>query len=539
MRRVRSLAGVILALSVGAAWVGQPTPATRAPVLEALIDNLRAEGTLEIKGRTIYADPVVLAVYERRSYEPLWSDVDLDALLRAVHSTSTDGIDPDIYHETLLTGLSILPLGPELSAELDLLATDAFVRLSRDLRYGRVPQVESDVPGPKLGPFGSPDPPGEILRVVASGLLEQRVAELRPSHFEYDRLVRGLVELRAIERRGGWEPIPTGPTMLRDSADARIPLLRHRLILTGDYRQEGQGASDPDPMSFDRALETAVRHFQHRHGLNEDGRVGGATLASLNVPVEGRIEQVRVNLERARRAERDLPAEYVSVNVPGARVYMSRGSTVEFETRAVVGEEETQTPTFDALMSYIELNPTWTVPRGMVEELLEAVLDDPRYLSDRQMHVLSSKGVAVDPTTLDFTAFTPETFPYVFHQEPGPLNPLGRIKLIFPNEYAIYLHDSPARWAFAEEERLFSHGCVRVEDPVGLAMAVLHEPDTWDREALEDAIAEGETLAIPLTQPLRVYIVYRTVEADRAGTLHFYEDVYDRDPAVLALLDRR
>jgi len=179
------------------------------------------------------------------------------------------------------------------------------------------------------------------------------------------------------------------------------------------------------------------------------------------------------------------------------------------------------------------------VPRGMVEELLEAVLDDPRYLSDRQMHVLNSKGVAVDPTTLDFTAFTPETFPYVFHQEPGPLNPLGRIKLIFPNEYAIYLHDSPARWAFAEEERLFSHGCVRVEDPVGLAMAVLHEPDTWDREALEDAIAEGETLAIPLTQPLRVYIVYRTVEADRAGTLHFYEDVYDRDPAVLALLDRR
>jgi murein L,D-transpeptidase YcbB/YkuD len=140
---------------------------------------------------------------------------------------------------------------------------------------------------------------------------------------------------------------------------------------------------------------------------------------------------------------------------------------------------------------------------------------------------------------LDFSTFTAETFPYVFRQESGPTNPLGRLKLMFPNPYRVYLHDSPERWLFALERRLFSHGCIRVEDPVGLAVEVLEEPGTWSREALEAAIEEGETRTIPLTRPLMVFITYRTAEVDREGRLHFYPDVYERDPEVLAALDAR
>ena len=540
MRRVRSAAGLILAASMGAAWMGASPPSTRAPALEALIDSLKNAGSLVIEGQRILADPVVLDAYEQSGFEPLWTPADLEGLLRAVRATTSDGLDPNIYHATLLTEFSTLPLGPDRLATRELLATDALVRLSRDLRFGRVSRTDTNSPRfPDDGSSGSGDPAGDVLDAVSYGLLEQQLAALRPDNFEYDRLVRGLAELRAIERRGGWEPISAGPTLQKNTADTRIPLLRNRLILSGDFRPEGQDPLTPDPMHFDDALELAVRSFQHRHGLNEDGRVGAVTLASLNTPVAVRIEQVRVNLERLRRAQRDRPDDYVSANVAAARVSVSRSASVEFESRTVVGELETQTPSFDALMSYVEVNPTWTVPRGMVEEMLQAVRNDPSYLSDRDMRVLDAAGRSVDPTTLDFASFTAATFPYVFRQAPGPLNPLGRIKLIFPNEYAVYLHDSPARWAFAEEERLFSHGCIRVEDPVGLAEHALDEPGTWTRETLEDAIAEGETRVISLKRPLRVFVHYRTVEASRAGTLHFYEDVYGRDPAILALLDVR
>jgi murein L,D-transpeptidase YcbB/YkuD len=153
------------------------------------------------------------------------------------------------------------------------------------------------------------------------------------------------------------------------------------------------------------------------------------------------------------------------------------------------------------------------------------------------MHVLDSEGRPVEPSTLDFSSFTLETFPYVFHQEPGPANPLGRLKLMFPNPYSVYLHDSPNRSLFSLERRLFSHGCVRVEDPLGLAVEVLDEPATWSREALEAAIAEGETRTIPLARPLMVHVVYWTAEADPGGTLHFYDDVYERDLELLAILD--
>lgn len=539
MRRINGLPALMLAAGIGAAWVGTSSPAIGTQVLEALIDSLETAGSLEIEDRTIYADPVVIDLYERRGFEPLWTQASLEALVGAVRATSEDGLDPDVYHAALLAGLSRLTLGPDRSAALELLATDATVRLSRDLRFGRVVGTDPDAPSPHDGSFGTGDPAREILDAAASGLLERQLAALRPGHLEYARLVRGLARLRAVERRGGWAPIPPGPILKKNTADARVSLLRDRLLLGGDFRQESQDATAPDPTHFDDALEDAVRRFQHRHGLNEDGRVGDRTLAALNVPVEARIEQVRVNLERLRRTERNRPDDRVSVNVPGARVYVSRDGRVEFESRVVVGALETQTPSFDALMSYVEVNPTWTVPRGMVGEVLAAVLADPNYLNDRDMSVLDDAGNSVDLSTLDFSAFTPETFPYVFHQAPGPLNPLGRIKLIFPNDYAVYLHDSPARWAFAEERRLYSHGCVRVEDPVGLAAHVLNQPGTWTRETLEDAIAAGVTRAIPLTRPLRVFVEYRTVDAERAGPLHFYEDVYERDPVILAQLDAR
>ncbi len=541
MRWVTGLVGLTLAVGQAVPAAAQPGPGPVDREIERLIGGLRASGSLAIEGETVSASHVTLQVYERRGFAALWSRwSDRAALLRTVSGVHADGLDPDVYHRGPLTEHWAVDLEPQRAARLDLLATDALVRLSYDLRFGRGRLVDGAGLVDGSGPFGGADPAGDLLEVLASGALERRVDELRPTHFAYRGLRRGLLELRVLERAGGWEPIPGGPTLQRDAADPRVPLLRRRLTLSGDLaRRDPTQGEGPDEALFDHLLEGAVRAFQHRHGLTEDGRVGDRTLEALNVPVETRIEQVRVSLERARRGPREMPEAFLTVNVAAARVYLVRSQTVAFEARVVVGKDETRTPVFDAPMRYIELNPSWTVPEGMVEEVLDAVRGDARYLQDRRMHVLDSTGRRVDASTLDFSAFTPEDFPYVFYQEPGPTNPLGRLKLIFPNSYSVYLHDSPERTLFTRERRLFSHGCIRVEDPVGLAVQVLDQPATWTRDALEAAIRAGETRRIALAGPLMVQVAYQTAEVDPGGTLHFYPDVYGRDPAVLAALDAR
>jgi murein L,D-transpeptidase YcbB/YkuD len=321
--------------------------------------------------------------------------------------------------------------------------------------------------------------------------------------------------------------------MARDSVDDRVPLLRARLALEGDYA----GPADDTSRVYDAALEAAVRSFQHRHGLNEDGLVERATLAALAVPVEHRIDQVRVNLERARWVGHELPIEFVAVNVAGAKVYLVHGDGIAFETRAIVGADATRTPVFTADMQYVVLNPTWTVPRSIVDEVLALARRDPGYLSREGMRLLDASGEEVDASDVDLTRYTPSDFPYVFRQDPGPANALGHIKLMLPNPHHVYLHDTPSRALFDREERLFSHGCIRIQDPLGLAELVLGEPATWNRATLETAIATGQTLTIPLARPVPVFVLYWTASVDPRGIPHFYADVYDRDAGVLAGLD--
>jgi murein L,D-transpeptidase YcbB/YkuD len=370
--------------------------------------------------------------------------------------------------------------------------------------------------------------------VIRGGQIHDALGALRPQHFVYKGLAQALADLRKVEQAGGWPRIPEGPAMRRDSADARAPLLRRRLRVSGDLTAE-VGA---DSVVFDALLQEAVRKFQHRHGLNDDGVVGRATLAEMNVPVETRIEQLRINLERARWVTHGLPDTFVAVNVAGARVYFVRAGQVVFESRAIVGKSYTRTPVFSAPMRYIDLNPTWTVPPGIVGEVLARVKKEPGYLQKEGMRVLDG-GRPVDPTGIDFSSYSARTFPYVFRQEAGPANPLGHIKFVFPNEHNVYLHDTPSRSLFEREERLFSHGCIRVENPLRLAELVLGDPVLWSRARIEATIATGETRTIRLERPLPVLILYWTASTDLDGELHFYRDVYERDAELLAALNRR
>lgn len=499
------------------------------------VEQLRATGALRFGDEVVPLRDLTLEVYERRGFLPLWTDRAAESLLRAIGSVCEDGLDPEGYHLSALAGLAGTGGGrPEARgvAELDLLRTDAFVRVTHDLRFGKVtprgPANDADSPWA----FGGPDAVAAVLAVVASGRVREAVVAQRPRHWLYRGLMGALADMRRIRSEGGWETLPPGPTMGRDSVDARVPLLRRRLALTGDLR----GDFDEVDSRFDSTLEAAVRSFQHRHGLNEDGLVGPSTLAQLQVPVDRRIDQVRVNLERARWIAHALPDTFVAANVAGAKVYLLHGNSVAFETRAIVGTFYRQTPVFSAPMLYVDLNPTWTVPPGIVGEVLGRAKREPEYLESQGIRVLDASGATVDPSEIDLSRFTARDFPYVFRQDPGPLNALGLIKLMFPNPYGVYLHDTPSRGLFALEQRLLSHGCVRLEDPLGLAELVLGDPLRWNRETLQAAIDAGATRTIPLPKPVPVFVLYWTASVDLHHELHFYPDVYDRDAAVLAEL---
>ena len=450
-----------------------------------------------------------------------------------MRGAESHGLDPRHYHlEALAAAGGRSPRDPAAAAELELLRTDALLRLARHLRFGKVGPADRD-PAPVGARTPEPEDAAPFLEeLFAAADLGRALEALAPDHHAYRGLRRALAHYRSIRDAGGFPVVGEGPGLRLGDVDPRVPWLRLRLLVTGDL------PPDADLLSsvIDADLEVAVRRFQHRHGLNDDAVVGTATLAELEVPVERRIEQVRVNLERARWILRDLPASFVVVNVAGQRLYVVHDGAALWETRVIVGKTATRTPTFSALMRYVVLNPAWSVPRSIAPEILADLRRNPSYLEEQGYRVLDPAGGEVDPSTVEFERYRGSDFPYLFRQSPGAGNALGRIKFEFPNPYSVYLHDTPARSLFERERRTFSHGCIRVQDPLRLGELVLDDPERWSREALEATIATRATRTVQLKQPLPVLILYWTAASDLHGELHFYRDVYGRDPALLRAL---
>jgi L,D-transpeptidase YcbB len=530
---VRVFALVAVAL---AGWA-LPAAAQQQVVTEIRqrIEALRSGASIRVSGETVRRSDILVDLYQRRGYTPLWTDAGAaDELARALQGASLDGLDPADYHLRAIETLTPAGSRADRVAELDILRSDALVRLTHDLRFGK---LDPNTPAAGRDLTRTASSAVELSRMIGSGSLYREISTLRPDHYIYRGLVEALAGLRRIESTGGWERVPDGPSLSLGSVDPRVVALRRRL--TTDV---GAGTTPPSTASasdtFDVSLELAVRDFQHRHALNEDAVVGPATLAELNVGVAERIDQVRVNLERARWITRDLPATFVAVNIAGARVYYVRGGAVVYESRAIVGQTSTRTPVFQAAMRYIDLNPTWTVPPGIVGEILADVRRYPDYLSRIGMDVVDRQGRTVAISAARIADYSPATFPYYFRQAPGPLNPLGQIKFVFPNVHNVYLHDTPSRSLFDREQRTFSHGCIRLQNPLDLAVLILDDPERWSRADLEEAIADGRTRTISLPTPVPVLILYWTASTDLHGELHFYRDTYARDVDVLRGLGR-
>ena len=481
------------------------------------------------------AAPVVGAFYASRGYRPAWSDGrNRDDMIASIRGAAAAGLNPDEYHLREIERLVKGDGSAAVQAELDILLTDALFVLGYHYRFGKV-DPESVNPHWNIpNRFGEEDPVALVSSALDRHAVPELLAQLEPEHNFYQRLKTALADYRSLQLAGGWPEIPEGETLRLGADDSRVVLLRRRLLLTRDLQQ---GAADSSV--FDADVDRAVRVFQYRMGLSDDGVVGKDTLEALNVPVETRIEQIRINLERARWILHDLDAHAVVVNVAGFMAYVTEGEEVIWMTRVQVGKPYHMTPLFRDEVSYIEINPTWTVPYSISsKELLPKIKKDPNYLADRNMIVLDRNGNQVDAAGIDWNSLSANRFPYTLRQQPGPDNALGRIKFMFPNEHAVYLHDTPSKSLFERDYRVFSHGCIRVQNPYLLAQILLDDNEKWSVEKIEAAVDSRVTQRIVLDRKIPIYLTYWTAAVDDDLEVNFSRDPYNRDERVLAGLDK-
>lgn len=336
-------------------------------------------------------------------------------------------------------------------------------------------------------------------------------------------------QLKHQSDNGGWTKVPDGEVLHLGSRGPRVATLRQRLAESGDL---WRWWSEPPPV-YTGDLAEGVRRFQRRHGLQVDGIVGPSTLRELNKPLDERIAQIDLNIEKQRAfldkrtLEDSKYQRFVLVNVPEFRLYLVDGDTARLEMAVVVGKEGWRTPAMQDEIEHVVFNPTWSVPASIVEEeLAPQIAADPDFFERNNMIVLDLRGESkkrVDASQLDvdWKNFNPREFPYLIRQQPGPANPMGQIKFMFPNSRGIYLHGTPLDHLFEERFRAFSHGCVRVEDPVALAAALLEDEPGWTKERIEEFTRTEKTREIDLDEHVPVHIVYWTAFVDEDGTLHF------------------
>ena len=472
--------------------------------------------------------------YEQRGNQPVWVDgtgmsARAQALLRNLQAAARDGLDPADYASGFVVG-DIGAAEQLASAELAVSAT--LVRYASDVRGDRVlsTRIERDR---RITNVIDPVP---VLTAAADAPdMIAFVDSLAPSSPIYVGLREALARYRAIESAGDWPKLPDGPDLGPGSTDPRVATLRLRLQLTGDLAAEAQGAS---PSHYDEAVRGAVRRFQERHGLAPNGTVSGQTRALLNVPVQGRIRQIVANLERARWLPDDLGNPYVLVNLADFHLELVEGGKDVLRMRVVVGDPQTLTPVFSDKISYIEINPYWNVPKSIaIKEKLPVLRRDPSALKRQNIRVLGPGGDEIDPASVEWSAVTANNWIYRLRQDPGTRNALGRIKFMFPNPYDIYLHDTPSRALFRRQVRAFSHGCIRIEKPIELAMLLLRTTDGWGRARIERTISKGKNKPVLLKDPVPVHLVYLTAWVGRDGLMQFRGDHYNLDAPLVAAVD--
>lgn len=488
--------------------------------------------------------------YSRRGFRPAWvSDSGLrsDAmiLLKAIHNSDLEGLSPKDYHvakiDTLLaqTRHNVernRPTDPDRLADLDLLLSDAFLLYASHLSAGRV--CSGTIPSGCFVKKQVADLVELLITSIEEAQIENALGQLKSQNDGYWLLKRYLMQYKKIMESGGWPWLADGPDLKKRDQGLRVADLRSRLTVSGDLNE----GNEDDKEYFDEGLENAVRRFQKRHGLEVDGIVGRVTRRALNVPVEERIRQIRLNIERWRWLPNDFGRRYILVNITDFKLDVVENDQIVLTMKVVVGRASRPTPVLVSRITSVGLNPRWRIPTKIsLEDIVPKIIKDFRYLAKANIRVFESwkeDAPEVDPESINWLQIRPENFPFRFRQEPGPTNALGRIKFIFPNKFQVYLHDTPVRGLFQKTKRSSSSGCIRVEKPFELVKYLFRSGKGWTSAKIIAALNRDKTQILRVPESVPVYVLYWTAWVDDGGILNFRDDIYGQDkPLYEALKD--
>ncbi len=471
----------------------------------------------------------VIRFYENREYQFAWFNkkgmtASVPIFYNQIQNYSADFNDKSFKNIPLDSLITLIETDEKSSLvkenrvkELELLLTTTFFKYSKKV-YGGISknpkELEWFIPRKKKN-----------YQILLDSLVDldkgERISE--PVNPYYKTLKEKLRDYRDIYKKGGFPVVVTTKKLLSVSeSDSCLLAVKKHLFLTGDLK------TNDGSIVFTDQLAKAVTNFQHRMGLIENGKINAQTITQLNKPVAFRIKQMMMNLERLRWVPVAMENEFLIVNIPEYKLHIIENGKLVWTTNVVVGKDVKQTSIFKGNISSIILNPYWNIPNSIIKsEIIPNIKENPNYLKDNNMEVLSGDKV-INSSNINWNKYKGDV-PFTIRQKPGLDNALGKMKFLFPNNFNIYLHDTPSKGLFNESKRAFSHGCIRVENPKKLLMYFLRNDTSWNPEKVESVFKTGKETGIPIKPTVPVYIVYFTSWVDNTGQLNFRNDIYNLD----------
>ncbi|MBU0504955.1 MAG: L,D-transpeptidase family protein [bacterium] len=477
----------------------------------------------------------VITYYQERDFWPVWRFYKspqgrlIRELTMAILDSETHAMDPYDYHWETLNKVVAQNNDFADFAKIDILMTDALLKLASDITNGRVDPQKAQPEWYLL------QEPVDVLPIVKNAIEDQDIKktidDLYPKTDAYINLKKALAYYRSLLKKGTMPTVPKSKKKVEaGTRGAPVVALRNRLKFSGDLPPK----ADKHVELFDEELTQAVKAFQNKHGLNEDGVIGLYTLQALNRPLKSVISQIEMNLERLRWLTQEMPEKYIIVNIPDYQLKIMDKGKVKLAMRTVVGNKKWQTPVFDDEMETVVINPKWNVPPKILEkEMIPKIQKNPDYLKKKNFTVLQRQDGRfrqVNPDNVDWENANPKDFQ--ISQKSGWGNALGRLKFLFPNEFIVYMHDTPAKSLFKNDFRAYSHGCIRLEHPIELAEYILEKEPAkkkWDVDRIKEAIKDGREVNVTLKEKIPVLLRYFTAWVDDEGNLNFRKDIYDYD----------